>query len=167
MRSLLSRLAAIVSLRAGPQDLPASRQLLIALLALDLMVSVIALGSVVPVGQALLTAGAALGLGLGFAYLALVLRGKPNRFLQTATALVGIDLVISVLALPLTLALVSQAAPDGSVSPNPALGVALLAVLAWNVTVVANTFRHALDQRWPAGVIVALAYVFLTTGVAF
>lgn len=167
MRSLLSRLAALASLRGGPQDLPASQSLLTTLLALDLAISLIALGSVVSPGQALLSAGVTLGLGLGFTYLALVLREKPGRFLQTATALIGIDLVISLVALPLTLTLVSQAAPDGSVSPEPALGVALLAVLAWNVAVVANIFRHALDQRWPAGVIVALAYVFVTTGVAF
>jgi len=163
---LVSQLLAIVSLRAGPQILPASQPLLLVLLGLDLLLSVAVLATGHGVGAALLTVASSLGLGLLFCHLALQLRGLGNRFLQTATALIGSDLVITLVAAPLSLVVLQQLDSLGSEQLAPELVLGLLTVTAWLLAVVGGIFRHALDLPWPAALAVSLAYVIVTAGIS-
>jgi hypothetical protein len=164
--ALLSQLFAILSLRAGPQVLPASPVLLIAIVLIDLLLSVAILSTGVRTGQALLMVAASIGLGLVFSFVALYLRSLTNRFLQTATALFGADILITLVAMPLSLLVVRQLGPDseGILSPNLAFG--LLVVSAWMLAVVGGIFRHALNLPWLAALPVALAYVIVTASIS-
>ena len=166
--SVLSRIAAIASFRAGPQDLPASLRLLMIVVIADILVSLASLTRVLSGGQAFLVVVFSIGLGMLFAYLVLYLRGVSARFRQTAIALFGTDVIISLVALPLSLALSRHIGPDGGANEVPAaLAFGLMAVVIWNISVVTRIFREALDQTLLGGFLIALAYVFLTTGTAF
>lgn len=164
--SLISQLFAILSLRNGPQILPASQPLLSVLVALNLLLSVTVLLSGLPLGQALLLVTSSLGLGLLFCYFALYLRGFSSRFLQTAIALIGTDILISLVSLPLSLAVVQQLWVEGATELAPELAFGLLVLTAWMLAVVGGIFRHALNLPWPAALAVALAYVIVTASIS-
>lgn len=162
---MVARLAAILSLRAGPQILPAAAGLLTAIVIADLLLSVAVLSTGLDFGQALLMVATSIGAGLLFCYAALYLRSLSNRFLQTATALFGTDLIITLVAMPLSLIAVQQLQPDGTSTLSPDVALGLLIVTVWMLAVVGGIFRHALDLSWPAALAVALAYVLVTAGI--
>lgn len=167
MWPLISRIAAIARFRAGPQDLPADPRLLGAVVAVDAVVNIVAMSFFTAAGQAAVVVLAALGLALMFSYIAVYLRGGVNRWLQTATALIGTDAIISLLSLPLSAAIARHVQPDGTSSADPLLSLAMLALLAWYWAIAGRVFRAAMDLPPLGGLAVALAYVLVTAGFAF
>ena len=111
MTSTLKTFFDILSLRAGPEDLPTSPRLLWSCFALLLLLQG-GLGSWLMseernvFGQALLSGLISLG------WLALLLRlfGKPERFTQTATAMLGIACLFA----PISIPVIAQVRPDAS-----------------------------------------------------
>jgi hypothetical protein len=162
---LVARLAAILSLRAGPQTLPAAPGLLTAIVVVDLLLSVAVLSTGLDSGQALLMVAMSIGAGLLFCYAALYLRSLSNRFLQTATALFGTDIIITLVAMPLSFIAIQPLAPDGTGTLGPDVALGLLIVTVWVLAVVGGIFRHALELSWPAALAVALAYVVVTASI--
>lgn len=147
-------------LRRNPQDLPASTVLFALVLAAGL-------------GGGLLlavTAGAAPLVGLGqtaldyllmFAALQLALKlvDKRERFLQTATALVGADTLIGLVALlP-----VSFVGPNPQESPQLLLaGLMFLALVVWSVVVTGHILRNAFGLTLGQGAAIAIAFDVLS-----
>lgn len=143
-------------LRRKPQDLPASAALLAMVLSAGLL------------GGVLLsvTAGAALWEGagqtaldfllmLGALHVALKITGKLPRFVQTATALVGADTLIGLLAL-LPVGLASPTIED---SPRLLMaGLMFMALVAWSVLITAHILRHAFDIKLMQGAMIAVAF---------
>lgn len=127
MNSTLKTFLDILSLRAGPEDLPTSPKLLGGVFVLLVLLQT-GLGawfmptdaSILP--QALLSGAVSLG------WLALVLRlfGKPERFVQTGTAMLGIACAFAPIAIPVL----------ASVRPEPGQPVALtpLALVAFAIS---------------------------------
>jgi hypothetical protein len=146
-------------LRRAPQDLPASEALLGLVLVVDLVVGAL-LG--VTVG---LSPGLALGEGLADAIfsLSLLLVGlwmlnRLSRFRQTATALLGSGAVLGLLAIP-----PSSVLPSAGGHPLTALaGLLFLALIGWSILVTGHILRHAFDLQLGQGVVVAVAYHFLS-----
>ena len=126
MTATLKTLFDILLLRAGPEDLPASPRLLWGTFAL-LLVLQAGLGawlmpedrSILP--QALLSGLASLG------WLALVLRlfGKPERFTQTASAMLGMACLFAPISLPVIAAIRPQAGQAVEWSPLVLLAFAI------------------------------------------
>jgi len=144
-------------LRRAPQDLPAAPVLLLLVLLAGLMASVLLS----------VTAGARLDLALSRAVLDLTLAlgvlaaalkwvGKPARFTQTATALLGADTLLGLLALlPLTLA--------GTATGGAWLLLAAalyMALLIWSVLVAAHIVRHAFSIHWLLAACCVMIYEF-------
>ncbi|MDX9766732.1 MAG: hypothetical protein RBT51_05260 [Ectothiorhodospiraceae bacterium] len=148
-------------LRQGPQDLPASGSLLVLVLAVYFGVSVaIALpmyGSSLALTQAL---AETMLLGL-FTRVILAIARRPNRWVQTFTALAGVGALLGLFVLPL----VHVLAPAGD-EPGTLEGLAslvYLGLIGWLLAAYGHVFRHALSLRGLApGVLLALAYVFLS-----
>jgi len=146
-------------LRRNPQDLPASTTLFGLVLA------------VAVVGGLLLsiTAGASLAAGLaqtlldlllmlGVLHLATKALNKQARYMQTATALVGADVVIGLVALlPVSLA---QPVATGTEPGADVLlaGLMFLVLVGWSVLVVGHILRHAFDLSLAQGVVIAIAF---------
>ena len=148
----------ICLLRAGPQDLPASRELLgLSMVSYTLASFLLSLPGypLVAAGQlALMDAG----LVVVFAATALYLTGKMARLTQTLTALSGTGTLLGLIALP-----VIQLLASGKESGQLALlaGMLWLLLFGWNLLVVAHIMRHALSVNFPAATGVALLYTLV------
>jgi hypothetical protein len=150
-------------LRRNPQDLPASAALF------GVVLAVAVLGGVL----LSVTAGASLAAGLaqtlldlllmlGVLHLALKVLNKQPRYLQAATALVGADVVIGLVALlPVSLSrpIVTGAEPGGDVL---LAGMLFLALVAWSVLVVGHILRHVFNLTLAQGVVIAIAFDILS-----
>lgn len=146
--------------RRTPDQLPAS------LLLLSLVVVATALLEVVghflpPVMNDRLSVRIALSvsLPLGFVWAVLTLAHRPQRFLQTGTALMGVGVLSSLVQYPVD-SLMVVAKPD-SLASLP-LGILLMAGLIWYVLACANIWRSALDSGIALGLTVSLSYVLLS-----
>jgi hypothetical protein len=155
----LKAFADIVLWRRGPQDLPASRLLLWLTAAAYVAVSILQLVLTdepaaawlifVLLDPLLLTSGV---------YLLLKLFGKADRFLQTATAVLGTSVVLG-LALFLPVEWLSTQAGLPPTSTTAGL-IALAMVMAF-AGVTGRILKLATDSNLFTGVTVALTYVLL------
>jgi hypothetical protein len=144
MTSTLKTFFDILSLRAGPEDLPTSPRLLWSCFALLLLLQG-GLGSWLMseernvFGQALLSGLISLG------WLALLLRlfGKPERFTQTATAMLGVACVFAPIGLPVIASITPE--PGQPMTPSP---LALFAfVISLYLTYVNGRILRAALER--------------------
>jgi hypothetical protein len=146
-------------LRRAPQDLPASTALFWTVLAVDLAVGlVVGLAAGLPLGASLAQDLFEAALMLGALYAGLYLTRHPERFLQSASALLGSSALISLAALaPLSLN------PTGSEETDAAaLGaLLLLAILAWSIVVTGHILRHTFAIGLGQGAAIAVAFQIL------
>ncbi len=96
-----------------------------------------------------------------FVWLVLWLRNFPNRCLQTLTAMAGVGALFTLAVIPPFL--LTTGIPGSPLSAPASLLVVVMYV--WNVLVLGNILRHALSIVFPAGVLVAIAYVAISTAV--
>ncbi len=144
--------------KASPSDLPYSP----ACLGITVLVYVFA-------GEILL--GEQRGLGLiilqimveililgAISYIVLNFKQHTERFLQTLTALIGISLVISLVSIPIMLAL-----PDAMVGNevNPVTLQASLALLLWNLAVISLIFKRSFEISTLAAGFIAFNYFLI------
>jgi len=142
-------------LRARPQDLPSSELLLALVAAANILLGTL---GAMPTFQALGASfgASALDTALLSAFIWLLLRyhNHPERFIQTATAALGIGVVVSLAGFPLQLMM-----PDDLSAPGAQLPLTLLQLLAlWILVAIGHVLRHALDIRLPLGIGLALLY---------
>ncbi|SEO93585.1 hypothetical protein [Aquisalimonas asiatica] len=154
MTDLFRTLVRICLFQTGPQDLPAATSILATLIALGWGASVLVLEQLGTAGPVALEVTFATAFALLFTWLALQLRRLPNRFVQTASALFGTDLLLLIPAAPLLLA-----TTDGD---TPPLQFALLALWLWSIAIKGHIFRHALDLPISGGIAVAVLYTLLS-----
>jgi hypothetical protein len=148
----------ICLLRAGPQDLPASRELLGLSMASYTLASFLLSLPGYPLVSAVQLALMDAGLVVVFAVTALYLTGKTARLTQTLTALSGTGTLLGLIALP-----VIQLLASGKESGQPALlaGMLWLALFGWNLIVVAHIVRHALSVNFFVATGIAILYTLV------
>lgn len=147
-------------LRRNPQDLPASNGLAALVIGVGLLggllLSITAGGSLF---SGLVQTALDFGLMLGVLYLAMRALDKTPRFLQTATALVGADTLIGLLAL----VPVGLLGPELEESPMLMLaGLMFLALVVWSVIIAGHILRHAFEIRLGQGVAIAITFDLLS-----
>lgn len=148
----------ICLLRAGPQDVPASRVLLWLTLIAYLLVSFLLSQPGYPSAVAARVAGVDLALLVVFVTAPLYLLDKTARIGQTLAALAGSGALLGVLALPvIRVVLAGQVA--GEVPPTAAL--VWLILFGWSLLVVAHIMRHALSVAFAVGLGVAVLYTLV------
>ncbi|MGB5540967.1 MAG: hypothetical protein WBO37_12815 [Gammaproteobacteria bacterium] len=143
-------------LRAAPQDIPASRPVLVVSVGCYALVSMLLAG---------LSSGLHVGIRVALLELALLvmftagllyLFNRPARIHQTLAAQTGSG---SLLGLP-TLLLVMLA---GSAPATPLPSIAWLLLLLWNLLVNAHIIRHALSSSLAIGAGVSVLYILAST----
>lgn len=150
-------------LRARPQDFPSSRELL-GLTALG----AVAVGASLVGGVraswflAVVESAADVGLALAVLWLGLRWTGHRARFIQAATAVMAMNLVLGALTVPL-LAMSVAAGDAGELAV--AAGLLLLAMLGWNIVVLGHILRHTFDVSMSFGVGMALLYTVFSYNV--
>jgi hypothetical protein len=165
--ALLSTVVAIMLLQAGPQHLPASRQLLGATIVLymvtGLLILLPELGAATALGNMLLD----IVILTAFCYSALSLLRLASRVVQTVTAMAATGVVFHLLAWPVLAHINSMQAGDQVAMIESLM---MLAMLAWQVLVNAHIFRYALEIKMGRAVALSFGYLFLsiaTSQIAF
>jgi hypothetical protein len=162
MIQFLQLLRDILWLRRGPQDLPYSPALLVAVCVADFalqwsLVQFLSLDS-----GSLPLSLIELAIILGFAYLILMTRGLTNRFVQTATALQCCSIVFTLLVTPALFILSGNPKLATPLTPIQSLfALATLPVAIWKFVVDAHIFRNALSVTFARGLGVAATWLAL------
>lgn len=155
MLALVAAFVDIIMHRRGPEDLPASRFLLLMVLVIYLLVgfAVLRVSETWPRAIAILAVDAALY--LTFIKLLLMASGLPLRFLQTTTALLGMYGLFNLAALPFLIWLeISQGNGMLPLVPYAALVVLLL----WSLDVSAFILSRAMSRTYVASVAIVIGY---------
>ncbi len=157
MTTLLLLFIDLCRLRRGPQDVPASRFLMMltagGYFVIGLAVSLLEQ----PPGLAILSAAVDTLMLAALAWLSLWIIGKTARFTQTYTALAGTGILFGLMGWPLVAFL--QGLPQGQGS---SLSLLLLGLVIWNIVVIGHILRHALGLMMWAASGLALFYVYLS-----
>jgi hypothetical protein len=158
MYQLLYVLRDVMQLRRGPQDVPYSQQLLLVLCAVTLLLQ-LAL-AYLRGGEGDTIAGGIIGLAfsLGVLYLLLHLRSLTNRFVQSATTLLGCAILFELLLVPLALTLPGHA-PTVLTPLQVLAALFALLIVIWKLIVDAHILRHSLDLPFLAGLGIAVLWI--------
>ncbi len=146
--------------RQSPAQLPASRMLLALVAAAAAALEII--GALLPPaggGRIGMRVALSVGLPLAFAWAVLAIARHPQRFLQTASALLGVAVLAQAALYPLG-SLLSLLGPDRLASLP--LGVLLLAGLVWYVAACANIWSAALETGLGVGAALSIGYLLLS-----
>ena len=159
MGALIHPFIQICLLRMKPQDLPSSGTLLVLVLVAHTLVGVAVATVNLRFGQAVAAGVIDTALMCALTTGLLMLRTLRERTVQTLTALAGAGAVIGFVAYPVSLWLHGAHAAD---EPSPVLGVVLLAVLGWSLAVSAHVFRHALSAPFYIGLLISVAFYWIS-----
>lgn len=171
--AVAQRLAQILTLKAGPQDLPTSTSLLQFAAAAFLLSAVLRMTIVSSVLTAAVQSILSLVVLIAFVHSLLRWRKTPERFTQTMSALLLSGTFIGLLLLfPLRalLPVLQALAENPELRPEqldvPATAAYVWAgVSLWGLLISGHIFRHALGISLGAGLAVTLIYEFLLIGV--
>jgi hypothetical protein len=156
MKLLFTTFWQIALMRAHPEVLPASRYLLGLCLFVHWLTGItLGLFSLSP-AQALLSALVGTLMMVALVQIILMLNRYRERFLQTITALAGCEVLIGLLAIPVTAIYYAGDAGKG------AAALLSLAILGWNVAIAAHIFRHALSTSQGMGFVYAIGYMLFS-----
>lgn len=151
MYELIKLFYEIAIFKKGPQDIPASHWLLRLLILIYMAINFLIVKLSVDWFNALLQVFVEVLLVMAFAWGVLTIFGKPERYRQTAAALLGTDALISLFALPALASLIGQ---------GTALAfLAVVALMLWHWFVTGHILRHALSQPFVFGLGVAFLYL--------
>lgn len=142
-------------LRAGPQDLPYSPFLMLLGTAIYALVGLGVSLLDQRMGLAIISTTVDTLLLLALTWLGLWVRDYRPRTVQTITALTGTGVLFGLMGWPL-IAWLQQIGED---TPS-SLSLLLLALIIWNIAVIGNILRHALELPMWLGTGVALLYVY-------
>jgi len=147
----------IVLHRRGPEHVPASGFLFGLLLIAYLIASVAATQIAEPLDRAVGMVVFDTALYVGFIWLLLSFLSHSNRFLQTASAIFGAQLVLTLIGIPL---LVFAGFDNGELeAPNAATWLFFLLIL-WSIDVASFVLSRALQLSYVVGVMIVLGYSF-------
>ena len=144
--------------RRGPDSVPPGRFVLGLLVVVSMAVALVSQALLrTPPAQALLETLLHLGFFLLFYYLLLTAMRVPARFEQTAGALLGTGVLLSLFAMPLLPLVAGARVDDGAALPVLAL-LTLLGLLLWSLDITAFVLSRALDRGYLVGVLIAVGY---------
>ncbi len=148
----------ICLLKYRPQDVPASRELLVISVGIYFLLGYVLAGLDENIVNALPAAMVDTVFLLAFTLLLLLLRRMPGRWIQTATALAGTGIVFGLLLMP-GIVILSESGPVTLI--QQILSILLYLVLIWYVVVLAHIFRHALSSSFALGIFISMIYLLL------
>ena len=145
-------------LKYRPQDVPASRELLLLSVVSYLLLDFLLAELDENITDALPAALVDTVFLLVFVLVLLLLCRKVNRWTQTVTALAGTGIVFGLLLLP---GVIFLSGPNAMTPIQPILSILLYLVLIWYVVVLAHIFRHTLSSSFALGACVSVIYLLL------
>ena len=159
MQRLVSVFIDIAFHRQGPDALPASHFLFGLVVSAYSLVGALTLALDRPFAQVIAAIVFHVGLYLTFIALVLAHARRGARFLQTATAALGVETILGCIALPLLLT-GAAGSTDGGISILSS--VTLLLIVVWSIDIVGFILARALDRAYVVGVMIMLGYVVIS-----
>lgn len=161
MGNLINQFWRLCTFRAGPEDLPYSSQLFVLVLVGWVAVQGVLtqLQTQLTLAQVLGTQTIALGtilLGVG---IALMFKQLLTRWLQTAMALVGVDILLSLVSTPVLLF------NRGAEAPSTVTSLMFLLLVSWQLAAHSFIYHRALNIGPFLGL--AMAFTFMVCGYLF
>jgi hypothetical protein len=157
LKALINYFFDLCLLRANPQDMPASQALLSITFICNVLAGLLLIGDVRPhPATALFESFLGATLLLSTLWVMLSLSKMRARFTQSATALMGSGLLLSLIALPLLVL-----AGSSQSEPNLA-GVLLLLLVMWSIIVLGHIVRHTFTLPLSAAIGVSLLYTIFS-----
>ena len=143
--------------RRGPEHVPASGFLFGLLLLVHVATGIAAMQFVQPPARAVGLVIFDTALYVGFVWLVFARFRYPSRFVQTTSALLGAETVLTLIEIPvLSLAGFENGEVD---APNIGTWLFLLLIL-WSIDINGFVLSRALQQSYVVGVLIVLGYVF-------
>lgn len=155
MYDTVNLLLQICLFKKGPQDIPASTGVFQSLILAYAIVAFLNLSMSTDELDALFQLSVEIILVLVFAKLILLLTRKSERFIQTASALLGTDALISFFAMP----------GIASITANQMTLLAFVTIvllMCWHWLVTAHIIRHAISQPFLFALGISFLYVVAT-----
>jgi hypothetical protein len=160
MLRLAKAFLSIALWRQTPAHLPASLFLLaLTACAAGLMEVLDVLLSPGPQDRIMTRVALEVGLPLAFTWAVLALSRRRARFLQTATALLGIGVLAEIVLYPL--AALRSAMGDDRIASIP-VGLLLFVGFIWYLLACAHIWRAALDSGLIVGGVISVGYLILS-----
>ena len=147
--------------RRGPDSIPSAPFLFWTLLVLCIVADWLALGLAGEGPRAFAVSLLATGFDLWFIWAVLRTFNKTARFRQTMTALLGAELLLSILQAPLIRPLAERAAADPQNQLVSFPDVLVLVILIWCIDINAFVLARALERPYLLCAALALGYFFL------
>lgn len=144
--------------RRGPDSLPSSPFLLWSLLALSAAVDFAILGLAERSGRWFAISVLVFGLNIWFVWALLRTFNRQSRFRQTMTALLGANVILSLLQAPLVPLLRDSDPQAGAMTLPWALAIV---ALVWAVDISAFVFSRALERPYLLCIAIVIGYALL------
>ncbi|NOR52452.1 MAG: hypothetical protein GQ470_07525 [Gammaproteobacteria bacterium] len=154
MISLFRAFWMVAILRMAPQAIPESRVLLVLMITGHFGIGLGLAVSTLSIDGAAISALVGTAVMVAFVYLILMMRGTRQRFVQTITALAGCEILVGLVALPITYAFHAGGGESGLIA------LLSLLIFAWNIMIAAHIFRHAFNLNSQQSVFYAVLYIF-------
>lgn len=158
MLGVIGTVVGITLHRRGPDELPSSPYFLLAMLGTSMLVELIALRATAAADQTLVMTVLDQIVNFAFVFGLLTVFGKPRRFRQTMSALLGADVVTNLASAPLIWWHEALHPPPNTATLPSFL---LLLVAVWAIDIAGFVVSRAIDRPYALGVALMLAYVFL------
>ena len=159
MSYLIQSFWEICLLQKAPQDIPYSRGLFFLLLVANFLVGTLYSGLSSPdvtFGSILLLASIHMLFFVGSLSVLMTVMGYSARIFQTLTALLGTGVIITLLAMPVVLAINYAPQLTGY------FGLILLLLITWDLVIMAHILRHALSVSFLLAGLFAFGYFMLS-----
>jgi hypothetical protein len=155
MTILLKLFWEILLKRKGPQDVPFSRSLCHFVVVLHLLVGMLLISLTNSVLDSILFSVMSTLMLVAFIHIMLITHRQDGRWVQTLTAMAGVEVVLGFISIPVIVILLNEV-----ITSIITLVLSLL-ILGWNGVVAAHIFGQALDNNKGLGVAYAIFYLFI------
>ncbi|VAW50392.1 hypothetical protein MNBD_GAMMA06-1637 [hydrothermal vent metagenome] len=153
------KLLQLLILKSTPQDLPYSLSLTVQLSVFYILSGIVVLQTTLSPDD--IYAGILLGfiVQYAFAYMVLAALNKNARFMQTFCALIGAGLLFNLMSWPVFSVLANEATNDALKS---SMSLVFLLLISWEVLVKAHIFKHALELKMFAALVLSFSLFFIS-----
>jgi hypothetical protein len=143
--------------RKGPEDLPANKNLMLSIIAASIVVSVW-LGTKIYDTQISVLSSIA-GLFFSFAFTKILLNKRPERFMQTFTAMLGTVTLINLISLPIVSPLSND---ELNANLTSILSFLSFGLFIWIVIIYGFIFSRAMSSTFSQGIAISIGYTVLS-----
>lgn len=163
MLNVLSQLWRVCRLESTPQDLLYDKSALIVLVLANIALGAWQISLQQPLMFAFWQSLLMVTVSLVFIGIVLQIKNSGARFVQTATALIGIGVLLSLFIVPVLLVQLYLIQPLGATLLTAIASFLFLCIVVginiWVLVITTHIFRYALDITFLVALIITLAYV--------